>query len=153
LSHKDSHHTVVNHRVDNNPVLLSTEKILRTKKKEEGGFAPSPPPPPTPSGDSSGGKRKGSGPRSTPPHKTIIPPDLALNEAMLSFATTRGMSAEAAADEFQRFVAWHMKEGKLSANWEASWRTWVLNHFKFKQRDAEKAAAERPARKDPEGLV
>jgi hypothetical protein len=34
-------------------------------------------------------------------------------------------------------------------------RTWVGTHFEFKQRDAEKAAAERPPGKDPkwEGIV
>jgi hypothetical protein len=80
-----------------------------------------------------------------------MPPGLALNEAMLSFATTRGMSAATADDEFQFFTNYHTAKATLSANWEANWRTWVLRHFKFK---AEKAA-ERPPGRDPdwEGIV
>jgi hypothetical protein len=81
-----------------------------------------------------------------------VPPDLTLNEAMVAFAAKKGMAPATMADELEGFIAYHMKEGKLSASWEASWQTWVRNHFKFK---AEKAAAERPPGKDPkwEGIV
>jgi hypothetical protein len=68
---------------------------------------------------------------------------LLLTAAMLTFAANKGMSADTTDDQFQRFVNYHLTNAKLSANWEASWRTWVSNHFKFKQRDAQKAAAER----------
>jgi hypothetical protein len=79
-----------------------------------------------------------------PSSKTAISPDIALTAAMLAFATTKGMSAETTDDEFQRFANYHASKATMSASWEASWRIWVLNHFKFKKRDADADAAPQP---------
>jgi hypothetical protein len=96
-------------------------------------------PPPDKAADCAVPKRRRTKPASST--KTTVPPELVLNEAMLAFATTRGMSAETADEELQRFVAYHMTKATLSASWEANWRTWVLNYLKFKKRDAESAPA------------
>jgi hypothetical protein len=157
LSHKDSHHRAVIHRVDNDPVLVSTEKKVRTEREERGeGASPPDPTPDAPSGNSSGEKKRtGRAVRPAPPAKTTIPSDLVLNEAMLAFATKRGFSVERAESQFQLFVNHHLTKATLSASWEANWRTWVIKRLEFDQRDAEKAAAERPAGRGSEweGIV
>jgi hypothetical protein len=37
--------------------------------------------------------------------------------------------------ELAAFTDWHLKEQKLSADWQASWRTWVRNSKRWEPRN------------------
>lgn len=112
-------------------LVLTTDSLNRIEDCGSGAEAPGadkPRPEPKPS------RRK---------TKTPLPDDFALTPAMAGFAAGRGWSDERQSAELERFTAHHAKEATLSADWAASWRTWVLNGVQFD--------AERKARASPNG--
>jgi hypothetical protein len=47
--------------------------------------------------------------------------------------------------EVEAMADWHAKEGKLSADWQASWRTWVRNSKRWDaQNDKSRTTARSP---------
>jgi hypothetical protein len=66
--------------------------------------------------------------RRGPKLKTPIDPNWQPDEQDCSFALARGLDPDALREEF---VARHVSQATLSADWHASWRTWCLNAVKF----------------------
>lgn len=74
--------------------------------------------------------------------KLPLPEDLSLTNAMLAFALKHaGWSAPRAAIEFEKFKNHHLIKATVSADWLASWRTWVINGKGFDNERASRAAA------------
>jgi hypothetical protein len=64
-----------------------------------------------------------------------IPADLDLNEEMLAFAMERGWDRARCEGEFEHFKAYYADKGKLSADWSAGWKSWVLRGLRFDEKD------------------
>lgn len=62
---------------------------------------------------------------------TAIADDFALDEKMRSFAVERYFDAREIQEMLGRFVDYHQAKGDESADWSASWRTWVRNQVEF----------------------
>jgi hypothetical protein len=69
---------------------------------------------------------------------TPLPLDFSLTEEMIAFGEKRGWARPRCESEFERFTAYHQDKGTLSRNWDARWRTWVLNGLGFDAQDKEK---------------
>jgi hypothetical protein len=67
--------------------------------------------------------------------RAVLALDWSPGEAGFAFAAARGWSKTRAEAEFESFANHHVAKQTLSASWDASWRTWVLNGIKF---DAER---------------
>ncbi len=48
-----------------------------------------------------------------------------LPEALALWASEHGYAHLELGRQWERMLDWHRKEGKLSADWPASWRTWL----------------------------
>lgn len=68
-------------------------------------------------------------PRTEPPEAIPIPP------ALLDWATEQGYTPEIIARETERCLDWHRVEGKPSADWGASLRTWLKNEITYSRED------------------
>ena len=62
---------------------------------------------------------------------TVIADDFALDEKMRAFAVERHFDAREIQEMLGRFVDYHQAKGDESADWSASWRTWVRNQVEF----------------------
>lgn len=58
-----------------------------------------------------------------------MPEGFHLNLGLREFAKTNGF--EKCDFIFDQFKAHHRSKGSMFANWEAAWRTWILNQVKF----------------------
>lgn len=58
---------------------------------------------------------------------TPIPLNWQLPDDGWSFAASRGFTGERIETEIERFRAYYEGTGKRKANWEATWRSWILN--------------------------
>lgn len=63
--------------------------------------------------------------------KTPISPDRQPDEQDRQFAISKGFNHEWIDAEYQRFICHHLAKGTESADWNASWRTWVLNDPRY----------------------
>lgn len=99
--HRDAPETEAETEIDTNSPSLRSGEIS----------ASAPPPPQEPK---KARQKKG----------TDISPDAQPTSADHGYATSQGMSAETIAHEWRKFVDWHLREGKESRNWAASWRSW-----------------------------
>jgi Helix-turn-helix domain len=68
-----------------------------------------------------------------------IPADLELDPQMLAFAEERGWDWGRCEREFQQFQAYYAAKGQLSADWGASWKSWVLRGLKFDDKERREA--------------
>jgi len=62
---------------------------------------------------------------------TVIPDDFVLDDKMRAFATERHFDTREIQKMLERFVDYHQIKGDESADWFASWRTWVRNQVEF----------------------
>lgn len=76
--------------------------------------------------------------------RTLIDHNWVPDEQCLQYAQQKGL--EGIEDETAKFIDYHAARGKPSADWAASWRTWVRNSIKYKQ-EAVQASASRSAGK------
>lgn len=60
-----------------------------------------------------------------------------------AWLTSHGIPTTLESEESLRFIRYHRREGKSSADWPASWRTWINNAVKFMQQDQERKAGSR----------
>lgn len=58
---------------------------------------------------------------------TQIPDNWKLPDDGWSFAASRGFTGDRIEFEIEKFKAYYQGTGKRKANWEATWRSWVLN--------------------------
>jgi len=70
--------------------------------------------------------------------KRAFPENYILDGVMRKFAQDRRVNAER---EWEAFENYHRAKGTISADWNASWRTWVLNAVRFGNVEAPKAPA------------
>jgi hypothetical protein len=77
------------------------------------------------------------------PAKIRIPADLDLGEEMLTFGNERGWDRARCEGEFEQFKAYYADNGKLSADWSAGWRNWVLRGLRFDERERQRAQSDR----------
>lgn len=61
---------------------------------------------------------------------TIFPETFSLTESMLTWALEKNANVDAPM-EFEKFKNWHTAKGSTMKNWEAAWRTWILNSLKY----------------------
>lgn len=102
---------------------------------------------------SSSGKR----PKPKAPAMTLIPADFApvMRPGSITHATVDGWPPGRLEDELEHFVDHHTVKATLSADWQASWRTWVKNSKKWEprhgrdQRDYRSAAQRGGLSSDP----
>lgn len=84
--------------------------------------------PPTPLAVAKGvnghGKR-----RRTP--KTPCPETIELSDEMYDWANGKGLNDEQVAHETEAMLAYHTAKGNEWTDWQAAWRTWMLNAVKF----------------------
>ena len=57
--------------------------------------------------------------------KKAIAKDATLSDENLEIAKTHGLKSDQATAEWQKFKAWHLSEGKKSADWDSAWALWV----------------------------
>lgn len=63
--------------------------------------------------------------------KTTMSENWHPNDKCIQYALDKGI--ERIEDETARFIDYHRSRGKPSADWDASWRTWIRNSVKYKQ--------------------
>lgn len=61
--------------------------------------------------------------------KTMIPDGWFPDDKGRTFAQDRNVPC----DEVECFIAYHQSKATESADWSASWRTWCMNHTKYRQ--------------------
>lgn len=61
---------------------------------------------------------------------TTLPQEFSLSESMLTWALEKNPNVDAPM-EFEKFKNWHTAKGSTMKNWEAAWRTWILNSLKY----------------------
>lgn len=83
-------------------------------------------------------KRKGSKQRSS------ISADWAVSEDGRKFALERRFVDRWIATNVARFIAYHEGKGSVMANWDAAWRSWVMNAVSFEQQPANRSARSVP---------
>jgi len=71
-------------------------------------------------------RRAAGGKRATALSEDFTP---TLNPEMLAFARTRGVANPG--EEFEAFLDHHRSKGSAMKDWEAAWRTWCRNYWKF----------------------
>jgi hypothetical protein len=59
--------------------------------------------------------------------ETALPEGFALDDLLLAAATKHGMSAAAAAREFEAFTAHHGAKDSRFVDWRKAWTTWVIH--------------------------
>jgi hypothetical protein len=86
-------------------------------------------------------------PRTEPPEAIPIPP------ALLDWATEQGYTPEIIARETERCLDWHRVEGKPSADWGASLRTWLKHELAYSREDGRALGDHggRPSRQHADG--
>lgn len=57
--------------------------------------------------------------------KKAIAKDATISDENLGRALASGLTNDQTAAEWQKFKAWHLSEGKKSADWDAAWSLWV----------------------------
>ena len=57
--------------------------------------------------------------------KKAIAKDATISDENLEIAKTHGLKSDQATAEWQKFKAWHLSEGKKSADWDAAWSLWI----------------------------
>lgn len=105
------------------------------------------PSPPTPSADAEGanghdllGVRPSKRQRRRKP-VTDVPTDFELTDELYDWANARGISDDEVMHETQACLNHHQGLGNMRADWVATWRTWMLNHVKFrKEREHRRAS-------------
>ncbi|MCP2082740.1 UNVERIFIED_ORG: hypothetical protein J2W74_003926 [Methylorubrum zatmanii] len=76
----------------------------------------------------------------------ILPGNFILTRPRAHVAMALGITShQEIRDAFQKFQLHHQSKGTKSADWEASWKLWCVNHQEFKKRDVEKRQISRPA--------
>lgn len=78
---------------------------------------------------------KASKPKRAAKPKREIPADLAMTDQARAFAAERGFVNGTCDEMWLAFTSWHAANQKTSADFEASWRTWVINQKKFRGDD------------------
>jgi hypothetical protein len=76
-----------------------------------------------------------SSPKRGAPAKARLPADFVPVMTGKTAAVVAGWPPGQMATELEAMADWHAKEGKLSADWQASWRTWVRNATKWDNRN------------------
>jgi hypothetical protein len=69
-----------------------------------------------------------------PVRATPIPANLELDEEMLAFGEKHGWDHQRCEHEFAHCKAWCMDKGRLSADWRAAWRNWVMRGLQFDEK-------------------
>jgi hypothetical protein len=77
-----------------------------------------------------------------------LPADFKLTDDMRQFALSRGFSTDKIQRQLERFIDHHKSQGTLSADWAASWRTWVNRSIEFETKNL-RDQTERSNRADP----
>jgi phage replication O-like protein O len=62
--------------------------------------------------------------------RSQIPNEFKLTPEMKSFALSRGLNGNCES-VFESFCNYHKAKGSIMKDWNAAWRTWVLNEVKF----------------------
>jgi len=83
---------------------------------------------------------------------TVIADDFALDEKMRAFAVDRYFDTREIQEMLGRFVDWHQMKGDESADWSASWRTWVRNQVEFAIKNGTRRADGTPFSVQPQPL-
>lgn len=65
-----------------------------------------------------------------------LPAGFELTDQLREFASQRGYGQPAIDEMFEKFRAYHADKGTLSADWAASWQSWVLRQSDFNGRNA-----------------
>lgn len=76
--------------------------------------------------------------------KETFPDDLELDDKARVFAEKKGFRGSQIEEMWERFDAYHRSGATESADWSASWRTWVLNQIRFGERPQAQVAPPRP---------
>lgn len=76
--------------------------------------------------------------------KELFPDDMKLDDKARGFAEKKGFRGSQIEEMWERFDAYHRSGGTESADWSASWRTWVLNQIRFGERPQVQAPSPRP---------
>lgn len=77
--------------------------------------------------------------------KADIPADFAPIMTGKTAAVVAGWPPGRLEAEIEAMADWHAKEGKLSADWQASWRTWVRNSTRWETSNEQSRQAGRSA--------
>lgn len=80
-------------------------------------------------------QKTSSSSRKRTPAKTSVPADFRPVMTGATLAVVDGWPPGRLDDELEAFADWHRKEQKLSADWQASWRTWVRNSKRWEPRN------------------
>ena len=64
---------------------------------------------------------------------TDCPDEFDLSDAMYDWANAKGITDEEVAFETERCLNHHKAKGNMHADWQATWRTWMLNVVKFRK--------------------
>lgn len=64
--------------------------------------------------------------------KTSLASNFILTEPMIAAATACGWDQARQDDEFQRFVFWNKSHGTRSADWLATWQTWIARGTEYR---------------------
>jgi hypothetical protein len=94
------------------------------------------------------GRAGGSAQRRKP--ETRVDPDFYPEAKLLSWTEQKGWDVPRVAREVEAFIAHHQKLETLFRDWNAGWRTWVLNGVRF---DAERATRVYPNGSRPDERV
>ena len=76
-------------------------------------------------------QKTSSSSRKRAPAKAAIPNDFVPMMTGKTAAVVDGWPPGRVETEIEAMLDWHAKEGKLSADWQASWRTWVRNSTRW----------------------
>lgn len=60
-----------------------------------------------------------------------MPQPFPMTDKHKAFAVERGIVAQAAEYQFERFKSHHGAKGSVFASWDQAWQTWVLNQARF----------------------
>lgn len=61
---------------------------------------------------------------------TPMAPNSSLTESMTTWAVEKSPNCDPYL-EFEKFKNWHLAKGSTMKNWDAAWRTWILNSLKY----------------------
>ena len=61
---------------------------------------------------------------------TPMAPNSSLTESMITWAVEKSPNCDPYL-EFEKFKNWHLAKGSTMKNWDAAWRTWILNSLKY----------------------
>lgn len=63
-------------------------------------------------------------------------PNFSLTETMITWALEKSPNCNPSL-EFEKFQNWHIAKGSTMKNWDAAWRTWILNSLKYAKPEKE----------------